>query len=231
MCDTEQNHKSEYKYRFIRKRFIRMGLCLSDLENDDPLISQVGKSNDLPYFKDMVVPETLETWGMFLQRSRFLWRSRHFTVTNTRGEKVLNVRGENGGFLNPLTQISGLDNRPIMTITSDWFSWRKIHYLVDPYTQRTVATARLSTAKSWQTTIKLFRKKHYENSSELLLEMRGSFSTFTWLILNNRGENIARVNGGATSRTKHYVEIAPGVDAMFVLALVLVAEELSESRQ
>lgn len=201
-----------------------------DYDLDAPLVAQVPP--EVPYCAGLVVPPHVQQWGFVLRPRMFNVNS--FTVQNSFGQPVVQVRGKLFS-MHAKTLISTMDGAPILEVSRKVMGFHSTHYLKDP-SGRTVATARRRLA-TMRPKIELYAGQAYDKPENLMLTMKGDFIGYRHSCVNARGEVVAKaiemnpLNFGPTFFDSYLVDVASGVESLFILAMCIISEELHEERQ
>mmetsp|Transcript_13643 Transcript_13643/g.22266 ORF Transcript_13643/g.22266 Transcript_13643/m.22266 type:complete len:265 (-) Transcript_13643:2030-2824(-) len=187
----------------------------------------------------LVVPNHTAQWGFRLRPRLFSLSGNDFTVKNHLGQDVVRIQGKLFSLSNK-TMITGLSGGPIVEIKKKLFSLHNKHHLTDPRNGQIIATVKKRITFGYNE-YQLYAG--YENFSpgNLMFSMKGDIFGLNWTIVAPNGQCVARaVNPNALINDmlfqnrlldEYFVDIAPGVDSLYVLALVLVAEEVHEEGQ
>lgn len=206
---------------------------------DGPLLQQAPPSK--PFCERLVVPQHAGQWGFILQQRLFSLSGNDFTVRNLFGQDVVVVSGKMFS-MSRRTMIRGVDGSPIVEISKKILGFHSTHYLTNPASGKIIATARLRLS-SFFPMIELYEGEAYDQPAALMLTLGGDVFGFRWSVINKYSQCVAKAvhTGGFAGGFNTYgynvcpdtymVDVAAGVDSTFILALIIIMEEIHEERE
>jgi uncharacterized protein YxjI len=202
---------------------------------DGPLIQQAPPCK--PYWSC----RSTGAWGFILQQRLFSLSGNDFKVRNMLGQDVVVVSGK-VLTLSRRTMIRGVDGSPIVEISKKILGFHSTHYLTNPATGKVIATARLRLS-SYFPRIELYEGEAYDQPAALMFTLGGDIFGFRWSVISKYNQCVAKAvhtsgfAGGFNTYgynimpDTYMVDVAAGVDSIFVLALVVIMEEIHEERE
>jgi uncharacterized protein YxjI len=197
---------------------------------DGPLMMQAPPSN--PFCGGLVVPQHAGQWGFLLQQRLFSMSGNDFTVRNLLGQNVVVISGKVFS-LSKRTMVRGVDGSPIVEISKKLVGFHSTHYLTNPTTGQIIATARKRLG-TFYPKIELYEGEAYDQPAALMLTLGGDVFGFRWSVINKYDQCVAKAvqTGGFFMGPDTYmVDVAAGVDSIFILALVIIMDEIQEARR
>jgi uncharacterized protein YxjI len=192
-----------------------------------------------PYCPGLVVPQHAGQWGFILQPRLFSMSGNDFTVRNLMGQNVVVISGKVFSLSNS-TMVRGVDGSPVVEIRRKMFGFHSTHYLTNPTTGKIVATARKRLG-TFYPKIELYEGEAYDQPAALMLTLGGDVDGFRWSVINKYEQCVAKAvqTGGFFARLRQHflgpdaymVNVAAGVDSIFILALVIIMDSIQEEQR
>jgi uncharacterized protein YxjI len=153
-------------------------------------------------------------------------------VRNLMGQNVVVISGKVFSLSNS-TMVRGVDGSPILEISRKMFGFHSTHYLTNPTTGKIVATARKRLG-TFEPKIELYEGEAYDQPAALMLTLGGDIFGFRWSVINKYEQCVAKsvqTGGFFLGPDTYMVDVAAGVDSIFILALAIIMDEILEQRR
>jgi len=210
----------------------RMGPCFSDPLLDLPITPRQPPATSI--YPPMLAPQIGSQWGFVLRPAMFSITGEDFRVTDQTNQHLANVSGTYFSIHDKQTIKNPTTGEHIIVMEKLILAVHKTYILKD--VAGVVVATIMKKFTFFTQQFCLYRGEVCDDST-LLYTMMGDFFSFRYSIVDATGP-IARAQANPFSQLfnfndneSYFVEVAPGIDSVLVLAMCLVADEVHAEQE